>query len=211
MTEEAAKRDIVFLVADKGMEQVVTGFLGRERCHLSLGCAAFTFHPRADLIVSPTKDSGMLKYARGLLKSFEITHQRAVVILDNAWTGSPGVAVLKERLRETLSEGWKELAVIVIDPELEAWIVNENQHLSSIIRCPENYRQLLADAGHWPLDVVKPPDPKAALNHLRQRHGARASNAEFGKLAAKMSVKYCKDPAFLQLRDQLCTWFPVTP
>lgn len=208
---ETRKRDIVFLVADNGMAQVVTGFLGRQRCHLSLGCAEFTFHARTDLIVSSTKDSGMLKHARGLLKSFEATHQRAVVMLDNAWTGSPGVAVLQERLREILSEGWKELAVIVIDPELEAWIVNENEHLARITRCPADYRKLLADAGLWPLAAVKPPDPKAALDHLKRRHRAHASNAEFGRLAAAMSVRYCQDPAFKQLREQLCAWFPVTP
>jgi hypothetical protein len=54
LTGGAAKRDIMFLVADKGMEQVVSGFLGREQCHRSLGCAQFAFDPREDMIVSPT-------------------------------------------------------------------------------------------------------------------------------------------------------------
>jgi hypothetical protein len=204
----SARRDIVFLLADKGMEQVVTGFLTRKRCHLSLGCAAFDFDPRRDIIVSPTKDSGMLKYARGLLKSYEATHRRAVVILDDAWQGSPGPVVLRERLSAALSEGWKELAVIVIEPELEAWLMSENAHLPRIFRCPENYRQLLAAAGLWPVNTPKPPDPKAALDHLRQHYKARASNAEFGKLAAATSVRHCQDLAFIQLRDQLRTWFP---
>lgn len=203
-----AKRDIVFLLADNGMEQVVTGFLTRERCHLSLGCAAFDFNPRQDVIVSPTKDSGMLKYARGLLKSYEATHQRAVVILDDAWQGNPGTVPLRERLSEALSYGWKEFAVIIIKPELEAWLMNENAHLPRIFRCPENYRHLLADAGLWPASAAKPPDPKAALDHLRHRYRVRVGNAEFGKLAAAMSVRHCQDPAFIQLRDQLRTWFP---
>lgn len=204
----SAKRDIVFLLADNAMAQVVTGFLNRERCHPSLRCAAFGFNPRTDIIVSPTKDSGMLKYARDLLRSYEATHRRAVVILDDAWQGNPGTMLLRERLAEALSHGWKEFAVIIIEPELEAWLMNENAHLPRIFRCPENYRHLLADAGLWPKGAVKPPDPKTALNHLRDHHGARAGNAEFGKLAAVTSVRYCQDPAFIQLRDQLRTWFP---
>jgi hypothetical protein len=208
---EAAKRDIVFLVADKGMEQVVSGFLGRQQFHQSLGCAQFTFNPRGDLIVSPMKDSGMLRYAHGLLRSYERTHQRAVVMVDAAWTGCPGATALKERLEQILSEAWKEFAVIVIEPELEAWIMNDNSHLHRIFRCPENYRQILADVGHWPEAAAKPPDPKAALDYLRRNYRARASNADFGKLAAVMSVRQCRDAAFIQLRNQLCAWFPEQP
>ena len=44
---------------------------------------------------------------------------------------------------------------------------------------------------------------------LHNGHGA--SNAEFGKLAAVMSVRHCQDPAFIQLRDQLRAWFPEQP
>ena len=36
-------------------------------------------------------------------------------------------------------------------------------------------------------------------------------NADFGKLAAVMSVRQCQDPAFNQLRDHLRAWFPEQP
>lgn len=212
MTAEIRKRDIFFLVADKGMEQVVTGFLGRERCHQSLGCAEFAFNARTDLIVSPWKDSGMLKQARGLLMSYLATHQRAVVIVDNDWRGSPGVRALRAGIEASLSDLWRELSVIVIDPELEAWIMNDNPHLARIFRCPDNYRKLLADAGCWPEGLAKPPRPKEALEYLKMKNKGRPPmRADFGKLAAVMSVRQCQDPAFNQLRDQLRVWFPVTP
>jgi len=166
---ETAKRDIVFLLADKGMELVITGFLGRPRFHRSLGCGEFAFNPRLDIIVSPTKDSGMSKYARGLLKSYERTHRRAVVIVDADWVGSPGAATLREQVERVMSEGWKEFAVIVIEPELEAWIMSDNPHLATIFGCPGNYRELLAEAGWWPADRAKPPRPKEALGHLKHR------------------------------------------
>lgn len=208
---DAVKRDIVFLLADNGMEQVITGFLGRERFHESLGCGRFAFNPQLDVIVSPTKDSGMLKYARDLLRSYEQTHQHAVIVVDADWVGSPGTMELRGRLEQSMAQGWTEFTVIVIEPELEAWIVSDNPHLARTFNCPGNYRQILADAGWWPGDSVKPPRPKEALEHLKRRHRARASNAEFGKLAAAMSVRQCQDPAFIQLRDQLRAWFPGQP
>jgi hypothetical protein len=198
----------VFLLADKGMEQVITGFLGREYFHRSLGCARFSFNPSSDLIVSPTKDSGMLKYASGLLRSYEKSHERPVVVVDADWTGTPGASVIRERLEQSLSAGWKQFAVIVIEPELEAWIMSDTPHLARIFRCPDNCRQVLAGAGYWPDDAAKPPRPKEALEYLKRQHKSRGFKADFGKLAAAMSVRQCQDAAFLQLRDHLRAWFP---
>jgi hypothetical protein len=211
LTADTWKRDIIFLVADNGMAQVVTGFLGRQHCHQSLGCAEFTFDAREDLIVSPWKDSGMLKQARGLLMSYVATHQRAVVIVDNDWRGTPGAPALRAGIEASLSDQWKELSVIVIEPELEAWIMNDNPHLAGIFRCPDNYRKLLADAGHWPEGLAKPPRPKEALEYLKMKNKGRPLKADFRKLAAVMSVRRCQDQAFNQLREQLTAWFPVTP
>jgi hypothetical protein len=86
--------------------------------------------------------------------------------------------------------------------------MSDNPHLARIFLCPENNRQILAAAGHWPDGVPKPPRPKEALEHLRKRHGTRGFNVEFGKLAATMSVDKCQDLAFKQLRDTLRAWFP---
>lgn len=204
-------RELIFLLADKGMEQVITGFLGRQKFHQSLGCAQFDFNPRLDLIVSTVEDPGMFKYASKLLRRYEKSHKRAVVVVDADWTGSPGAVAIRERLETSLSSCWKEFAVIVIEPELEAWVMSQNPHLAGIFRCPDNYRQILQDAGYWPAGVAKPPRPKEALEHLQKRHRVRGFKADFGRLAAVMSVKYCQDPAFIQLRNQLCAWFPEQP
>ena len=132
-------------------------------------------------------------------------------MIDADWDGSPGAVSIREHVSQRLAPGWKEFAVIVIEPELEAWLMTTNEHLARTFRCPENYREILAAAGMWPTSAAKPPRPKEALEHLRQRHRARATNAEFGKLAEKMSVRQCQDPAFTQLRDQLRAWFPGQP
>lgn len=90
----------------------------------------------------------------------------------------------KRRKLEAFREEAQEFGVIAIEPELEAWIMNENAHLARIFKCPENYRQILHQAGWWPTDLPKPPRPKEALKHLMQQQRVRVGNADFGKLAA---------------------------
>ena len=201
-------RDIMLILADGGMEQVLRGFLGRDQFHRSLGCGKFGFDPALDVIVAPTRDSGVYGSAHELLRPYERSHRRAVAMVDADWDGSPGADMIREHVSARLAVDWTEFAVIVIEPELEAWLMNENAHLARIFRCPENYRQILQQAGWWPADLPKPPRPKEALEYLRRRHKARAVNADFGKLAAAMSVGQCQDPAFNQLRDHLRAWFP---
>lgn len=69
--QQAARRDCVFLVADKNMEAMVQGFLLREAFHLSLGCGAFNFDPREDLFVAAGHtDPGLYKKASELTRGF---------------------------------------------------------------------------------------------------------------------------------------------
>lgn len=203
------KRDIFFLLADGGMAEVVKGFLGREP-HRRLGCGQFGFDSDTDIRVAPTKDPGIYGTAHELLRPYQHSHQRAVVIVDADWTGSPGAAAIREHISERVAVTWKEFAVIVIEPELEAWIMSESPHLVGILHCPKDYRQILQDAGFWQDNTAKPPQPKEALDHLRRKHRVRVFNADFGKLAQAMSVRQCQDPAFNQLRDHLRAWFPET-
>jgi len=205
-----ASRDIAFLLADPGMEHVLKGFLSREP-RRRLGCGHFNFDPDEDIVVAHTRDPGVYGTALEWLQPYERSHRRAVVLIDADWDGSPGAVAIREHISRRMARAWKEFAVIVIEPELEAWLMNDTPHLAKLFRCPENYRQILAHAGHWPEGAVKPPRPKEALEYLRQRCKARATNAEFGKLAAAMSVRQCQDTAFIQLRDQLCAWFPEQP
>jgi hypothetical protein len=149
--------------------------------------------------------------ARELLRPYERSHRRAVVMVDAAWDGSPGADAIRGHLRLCLASGWTEFAVVVIEPELESWLMNDNPHVSRVFGCPDNFRQILHGAGFWPEDCAKPQQPKEALDYLRRYHRVRAFNAEFGKLAAAMSVGQCQDAAFIELRDHLRTWFPEQP
>ncbi|QKG25574.1 methylation-associated defense system protein MAD4 [Actinomadura verrucosospora] len=204
------ERDIVFLVADGAMEQMLRGFFSRPQFHRSIRCAHFDFDPSEDLIVAPTKDPGVFNTARELLRPFETSHRHAVAMLDNAWEGSPGRDRIHDSIADTLKEAWERFAVIVIEPELEAWVWQENPHIAEAFNCPTDFREILARSNHWPRDLLKPPDPKEALEHLRKRYRADRQNAAFRRLAAKISVRHCQDRAFNHLCDNLRTWFPET-
>ncbi len=201
------QRDVVFLVADGAMEQMLQGFFGRPEFHRRLGCGRFDIDPVQDVIVASRRDPEVYGLADELLRPYLSSHARAVVMLDNAWHGSPGTEKIRKDVTERLGRLWHECAVIVIDPELEAWVWQENPHVATALGCPPEFRGLLERAGHWPAGRTKPPDPKAALQHLRDRHRADRSNAVFRRLAAHISVRGCIDPAFLQLRDTLRDWF----
>ncbi|HEX5495581.1 MAG TPA: hypothetical protein VFX70_13510 [Mycobacteriales bacterium] len=206
------KRDVVFLVADAAMEQVLRGLFGREHCHRSLGCRPFSFVAGEDVVVAPGSDPGVYRLAADLLRHYERSHQFAVVMLDADWGGSPGAALIRERITKSLVGRWQErFAVIVIEPELEAWVWQDNPHVATALKCPKNFRNILRASGHWPDGVAKPADPKAALTHLRRHHGADRSNAALGRLAGTVSVRHCTDPAFGALRNALRNWLPVPP
>ncbi|MEW9531730.1 hypothetical protein [Microbispora sp. NPDC049125] len=210
MTQPSPRRDVIFLVADAAMEQMLRGFLGRPQFHRSLRCGPFAFDPGADVIVAPTKDPGVYGTAHQLLSPYERSHRRAVVMLDAAWEGSPGSIAIQDRVADSVSRAWDEFAVVVIEPELEAWVWQDNPHVAKALKCPADFREILAKSEHWPLDVPKPPDPKAALEHLRRKHRADRSNAAFRRLAEQISVRHCQDLAFNHLCQQLRAWFPET-
>jgi hypothetical protein len=209
-------RDVIFLVADGSMTQMLLGFLERPHFHRSLGCGRFDFAP-SDILTHDRKDPGVYRDGAEMLRMYRKTHARAVILLDNAWEGSPGAKRLRDDLTRRLRDTWDQFAVIVIDPELEAWIWQDNPRVAAALGCPTEFRQILTESGLWHREEKKPRDPKAALEYLRtryrdvRRHGYRVdrSSAVFKRLASQISVKGCEDPAFLELCGMLRTWFPL--
>lgn len=117
-------RDCIFLLADKNIEATFIGFLTREQFHLSLGTRQFEFEQAEDLIVDVSgNEPGVYTRAYELLRSYQRTHRYAVIVLDNAWEGSPGVTAIENNIRvNTLKTGWNEdnFAVIVsTDPAFQ--------------------------------------------------------------------------------------------
>lgn len=203
-------RDVAFLLADSAMQQLLEGFFGRAQFHRSLSCGWFDFDRRADVVVAPTKDPGVYGTARELLRPYEHSHHHAVVMLDAAWDGSPGAEKIHKQITEALTGVWADFAVIVLDPEIEVWLWQRNANVDRALkhRGDAPAWELLERHGHWPAEQPKPPGPKEAKEFLRRSYRADISNAVFRRAAAAMSVRYCVDPAFIELRDALARWFP---
>ncbi|GAB3994147.1 hypothetical protein GCM10029992_07730 [Glycomyces albus] len=199
-------RDLVFLVADGAMVQMLHGFFGREQFHRALGCGSFEFDPEADIVHAPYKDHDVCGRARELLSPYERTHEHAVVLVDDAWDASKGPDWIRKRINQSLTGYWERYKVIVLEPELEAWLWQDNPHVGKALGC-KDFREYLHRSGHWPRGQSKPTDPKAAFEYLGKRHRADKSNAVFRRMAGKVSVKNCEDDAFRLLRDTLQDWF----
>jgi hypothetical protein len=214
-------RDIVWLIADLECEATIRGFLERPNFHLSLGCNPFRFSVEEDRVRDTLrKDPGVWKYGHELLSSKLTTHRYAVIILDNAWDGSPGPAEIEADIsRKMVGSRWKEnrFEVIVIDPELEAWIWQDNPLVEQAIGHvrPPSLRQKLATTTYkvtgqvlWPPNKPKPPDPKAAVETVRSMYRLGPASPVFKEITSRVSVNKCQDPAFQKLRAALQRWFP---
>jgi hypothetical protein len=210
-------RELVFVVADKAMQQLLEGFFGRERFHHALGCRPFEIdaRPNRDVFVAEGQnDSGLYKRAAELLRPHRRTHKRAIVLIDAEWGGTPGANLIMQRIEAAAADVWDErfCRAIVLDPEVEAWLWQpDSPHLAAALNYgPDKppYRQVLAEAGYWPAHEAKPPRPKEAREYLRRVHRTDPSNAVFRRAAARVSVRGCADPAFLRLCETLREWFP---
>ena len=161
------KRPCVILVADSNMAATFRGYFKRDRWHLSLGCSPFEINTDvgADLLVDEGgNDPGVYTKGHELLRPYQNSHHRALVVLDCEWEGSPGKQAIVDHITGNLiASGWlaDAIKVIAIDPELENWLWQDKPHVATVLgyRGERNLRQHLADAGWWPVDAVKPPRP----------------------------------------------------
>lgn len=209
-------RDCVWLLADHTMYQVLQGFFDRTGFHMSLGCGAFEFDPIIDTIVAEGRnDSGVLKWAGEYLQSYCTSHRHAVVMIDNMFEGSPGPESIKSQILEKLvGTGWSEdqIAVIVIDPELEIWMWAHSPHVSRALgwQSQTELREWLEHQGLWPPDSTKPSRPKQAFSKALAEKRKKFSSAHHRKIATEISVKKCGDAAFVSLRNALRSWYPAS-
>ena len=224
-------RDIIWLIPDLQCKATILGFIQRNGFHHNLGCGPFRFSEQEDLLVHPGHDPGVWKYSQVLLASKKDTHERSIIILDNDWDGSPGVAQIEADIEQNMiASGWAQnrFEVIVIDPELESWIWQDNIHveeafdharppslrdkLATLTLLPNgklaNAQPALGQIPIWPVGDAKPPDPKSAVEAVTSMKSLGPVSAVFNEIASKVGVGNCQDPAFQKLRATLQQWFP---
>lgn len=198
-------KDLVCLVADRSIEAAVRGLLSRPE---ALGIRQVDH----EIFVHPRRDPGCFHEADAFLGPLRGRYQHGLVVFDRAWDGAPiqDANELEHAVGRCLgSDGWG--GVVVIEPELEAWVWSDSPHVEESLgwgdRTPA-LRAWLRQRGLWPAGSPKPLDPKAALEQALAAVRAPRSSAIHGNLARRVSVERCSDESFARFRSLLGIWFP---
>lgn len=210
------KRPCVILVADSNMAAAFRGYFSRAQWHLSLSCAQFDINTEigGDLIVDEGgNDPGVYTKGHELLRPYQRSHERALVVLDTEWEGSPGKQAIEQHITENLvASGWArdKVKVIAIDPELENWLWQDKPQVAEVLkyRGEVGMRQWLQQNGWWPHGAAKPPRPKEAAEWVLRQTRQPRSSAIYQQLAARIGIASCTDTAFVDMHAQLQAWFP---
>ncbi len=200
-------KDLMCLVADKNMEAAVDGLLARPD---ALGIRSILY----EIVVHPRRDPGVFQEGVSFVRALRDQYRHAILFVDKAWEGAPQdiQRQLEERLTRTGLETWAR--VIVLEPELEAWVWSDSPHVGEVLgwsgRTP-GLRQWLEQRGLWRQPLPKPQDPKAAVESVLYEVRRPRSSAIYRALAGKASFERCLDPAFLRFRQTVREWFPRVP
>lgn len=163
------------------------------------------------------RDAGCRVHAAERLNSHRHGYDYALVMFDRDGCGAEDrsrVTIQREVEQELHNSGWQDRSkVIVIDPELEAWVWTESPHTARILGWGEGYSELqtwLNQRDLWPADDLKPPDPNEAFRRALMVKGLQMSPKRFERLAKVVGLKGCQDPAFAELKATLAGWFSHT-
>ena len=69
-------------------------------------------------------------------------------------------------------------------------------------------REWLEEKGLWNAGMLKPADPKKAVEDVLKISKTPRSSAIYRQITNRVSVKRCQDPAFQKLCSALQQWFP---
>ena len=207
MKRVAAPEDVIILVADKNMEQTLTGVCSRSE---AIGARAFTHR----ILVHPGRDPGCLLEGVEFLSVFQNQFSHALIVFDRIGCGKESHPrdQLEQEMGEALSRsGWDtRAAAIVIDPELEAWVWSDSPHVEQILawqgRQP-SLRQWLVEQQWLAVGAIKPHQPKEAMEHALRAVRLPRSAALYRQLAQQVSLSRCTDASFLKLKATLQEWF----
>ena len=206
MPSESELGDLVLLVADANMEQTVKGLLSRPE---ALGIRVLKF----EVIKHVERDPGCLKSA-DLLRLYRDRYRHVLVLFDREGSGRENSSreALEREVEGRLSPDWGERArVVVLDPELEAWLWSDSPHVEVVLgwagRTP-SLRSWLIERNLLATGAVKPQRPKEAAERALRQVWKPRSSALYGELARKVSFQRCEDPSFRRMVEILRGWFP---
>ena len=207
---EQERRDLVVLVADSHQRHTVATLLTKRQP--SLGIRQVSIDINSD-IYSLQNDPGVFHRAGRFLSVFAQQYERALVLIDAEWEGSPASAEeIEEKIQDDLNRnGWEgRSAVVVIDPELEIWVWSTSSHVPRLFGTDwETIKNLGHRTNYWQKGETKPSRPKELLEEVLRRTKTKRSAALYQQLAGRVSLETCQDDSFCRFREILQGWYPA--
>lgn len=207
MTAAANRKDLIILVPGKDEAAVIRSLLTRKR---SLRIRSLV----SEIQFHPDRDPGCRLKAHEFLRRESGRFEHALVVFDSDGCGAEDMTreeVEKEVEQRLSSAGWGDrAAVVVIDPELEAWVWNDTPHVDEALGWKEekpSLRDWLISNRFLEQDEFKPGRPKEAMEAALRAAGKKRSSAIYGYLAGKVSLQRCTDLSFQRFRRVLTDWF----
>lgn len=202
-------KDLVALAACRTISGVIETLVTHRRP--SLGIRAVT----CDFVEHPGHDPGVRTDAVRRLSRLSDDYSAGLVVFD--WEGSGGEARTANELAAEIREGlprsgWGARAeVICIDPEVESWVWANSPHVDEALGCEPGEARLLVEMMGDALDETtgKPLRPKEAMQAVLRSKGRPFSAAIHRRLAEKVTLDRCTDPASVRLREFLQRHFPA--
>ena len=204
-------KDLIVLTADPQMQRTVETLLGnRQR---ALGIPGISF----DVQRHPHRDSGCRTASEGILRPLRNEYRKAMTVFDFDGSGARNATASEleiELERQYELAGWErgQVAFIVIEPELEAWLFGTSYaHLQRAVNWSQSepINEWLAARGYMVAGNAKPSDPKGAIEAILKLEKMPLSADLFAELARRVSLNRCQDRAFQKFRNILRRWFPT--
>jgi hypothetical protein len=204
------ENNLIVLVADKDIHFLMQGLLTR---HLSLGIIDLSASLE-NIFVHPQRDPGCYNQCSEFLRPFTKDYKNALVIFDHDGSGQEDKSreEIENDLEQKLSaSGWNDRAkVIVLEPEIEAWVWSDSPHVDKILGWENNspnLREWLKEIHFLAENELKPKRPKEAVEAVLREVRKPRSSAIYQQIAEKVSFKNCTDESFIKLRNTLQEWF----
>ena len=200
-------KDLVVLVPDNNMSHTIMGILSRPE---SLNIRQLKY----DIHIHVERDPGCFQSGHDFLRPMINRYKHGLLLFDKVGSGqeSKSREVLEQTAYERLkNSGWDNRAeVIILDPELEAWVWSDSPEVD---RClgwsgkEPNLRKWMRKEGLLPGGLVKPDNPKTSMEQALRHVKKIRSSAIYHQLAASVSFNRCTDPAFHKFKTTMFKWF----